>query len=670
MQIRTLFTFIIAGLLLLAGSGVRAAGVPTIVLRASRVAVLNDGRDYTEIIAEVRDSSGSFVPDGTPVTFSTNLGQFGGGATIGTRSGTARVRLTSQQKGTATITAAVGGGGFQKMDVVFTDDPTETFQGNTYVAVQSTGALLYSAGHRIIEATGKPRENLDQGLPGAHLSYRNIEVFADSLQVDCTGNVVRANGSITLRRGNRRLQCGRLYYPLTNGDGYAVSEVEEEIDGRKIKRLRPVIIRGNDLRVEPAPHGIAPKFFEFEDLSEAPLIITARQILLFPGEKLQFKRPHFYQEGQRLFSVPFYSLGLFSTQLFTDQLVTIGSQGLGVDIPLYYDMTPSSTGVFRIRHGERTGRSVYATRPGWSLDLLQSYNSVGGGERRFTGEFGFTGLSRSDWGFRWSHSQEFSPTTRGSLFLDFPQHRSVYLSTNLNRQMGALYMGLNLSANRSLSGFNSSGLQGDVYVETTPRKVGKTGLMYAVGGTATAVRTRALNYTNNSLSQGIHARFYSQPFRLDHSTSLTSYVTIGNLWSNQSNDGLTALASLSATRTFGSSANLQLTYDFTRQPTFLTGGGSHRLSANFFADGGNRWNFYFFSSVMLDAPTASLFSDLSYSFAPRWRFSLSATLQRFASGLYRDFEFGIARSIGGRDLVLSYSTFTHRIFFDIEASRF
>lgn len=669
MHIQTSLTCAIACLLILAAPGVPASSVATIVLRASRIAVLNDGRDYTEIIAEVRDSGGRFVPDGTAVTFNTNLGQFTGSTTVGTRAGTARIRLTSQQKGTATVTAATGGGGFQKTDILFTDDPTETYQGNAYVAVQATGSVLYSAGHRIIEASGRLREDVDRGLPGAHLSFRNVEIFADSLQVDCTGNIVRAHGDITLRRGSRRLQCGRLYYPLMGGDGYAIAEVEEEAEGRKIKRLRPVAVKGNDLRTEPLAMGIAPKFLEFEDLTNAPLLITARQILLFPGEKLQFKRPKFYQEGQPLFSVPFYSLGLYSNQLFTDQLVSVGSQGLGVDVPLYYDMSPSSTGVLRIRHGEQVGRSIYATRPGWSLDLMQSYNSVGG-SRRFTGEFGFTGLSRSDWGFRWSHSQEFSPSTRGSLFLDFPQHRNVYLSTNLNRQMGPLFMGLNLSANRSLSGFSASGIQGDLYLETMPRKVGQTGFQYAIGGTASVSRTRALQYRNSTVSQGIHARFFSSPFRLDRNTTLTSYMTVGNLWTNQSNSGQTVMASLSASRSFGGGASMQWTYDYTRQPTFLTAGGSHRLSANLFAGGGSKWSFYLFSSMMLDAPSTSLFSDLRYEFAPRWRFSLSATLQRFASSMYRDYEIGIARSIGGRDLILSYSTFTHRLFFDIQASRF
>ena len=46
-------------------------------------------------------------------------------------------------------------------------------------------------------------------------------------------------------------------------------------------------------------------------------------------------------------------------------------------MPYYYDMTPGSTGVFRLRHLTREGHSVYATEPGWSLDMTQSYNTIG-----------------------------------------------------------------------------------------------------------------------------------------------------------------------------------------------------------------------------------------------------------------------------------------------------
>ncbi len=664
MRIRNLSVLLALILLLIVGAGAKA--VPTITLTASRYAVLNDGRDSTEIIAEVRDSGGRFVPDGTVVTFTTNVGIFsraGTTATASTRNGSARIRLSSPQKGTAQITAAVAGGGFQKMEIVFTDDPAETFQGNAYIAVQGSSALLYSAVDRVIEARGRLRgdNEEDPGLPGAHLSFRNVEVFADRLQVDCSANAVRADGNVTLIRGTRRLPCARLYYPLFKGTGYAITEVENH--------LRPVKIEGNELTITPLEYGINPRFLEMTDLSAAQLVVTARSILLFPGEKLQFKRPRFYQEGQPLFAMQFYSLGLYSSQLFSDQFLSVGTQGLGVDVPYYYDMSPSSTGQLRFRYGERAGRSAGATRPGVSIDMMQAYNSLRSNSR-YTGEFGLTGINRSDWGMRWTHSQEFSLDTRGSLFIDLPQHRGIFASSNLSHRFGNMQLGLNLSANRSITGFRSSGMEGDLYLETMPRPVGKTGYLFAWGGTASAGRTEAEGFRSSTLSQGIQARFFSTAFRVDKNTTLTNYITVGQLWTNRGHSGTSALASVTAIHSLRGGGNLQLTYDFTRQPTVFTAGGSHRLTMSFYASRGSKWYLSLYGNTFLDAPNSSLIADFRYSVVPRWYLSFGATVQRFSSADYRDFTFGITRSIGGRDVTLSYSTLSHRIFFDIDASRF
>jgi hypothetical protein len=642
---------------------VLAIGRPTILLSASRSAVLADGRDYTELIAEVRDSSGNLVPDGTVVTFSTNLGVFAEGgpaATAKTRAGSARVKLNSASKGEATITAAVEGGGFAKLEITFTDDPSETFKGNTFISIQSSGSLIYSAEDRVVEATGKPRKE-ERKRPGAHLSYRNIEIFADSLQLDCMANTVRAFGEVVLRRGAARRQCGRLYYELHTGKGLAIAEINH--------RMGPVSIQGNDLQMEPVATAIAPKFLEMVDLSTAKLVIAARHILVFPGEKLQFKRPEFFQDGVKLLSMPFYALGLYAHQLFTDQFLGVGTQGLSLDMPLYYDLTPSSTGIFRIRHGERAGRSVYATRPGWALDLTHAYNSLGG-PRRYTGEIGLSGINRSDWGFRWNHSQEFSENTRGSLFLDFPQHRGIFGSTYLNHRMGTVQMGLNLAANRTFSGYSSNGTEGNLYLETVPRKVGHTGYMMAFGATAGMSEMRTGSFRVTTVSQGLQARFFSNPFRLDRNTTLTNYLTLGNVWTNQGTAGTSVLASVAVSHSFGGGSNLQLTYDFTQQPTHFIGFGKHRVGASFYASGGDKWSFYLYGTALLDANNTSLISDFRYTFAPRWHFSLSTTIQKYATADYRDFEMGIARSIGGRDLVISYSTLNHRFFFDLQASRF
>lgn len=661
-MIKQLFIFLLfLSVVLKAENTARALGIPTIRLTASRYTILNNGKDATEIIAEPRDSTGSPMPEGSEITFNSNLGTFAPASVVRVQSGIARVRLSSQQKGTATVRAITTGGGFAQFDIQFTDDPAETFQGNVYVNIQSTGSLLYSAGDRIIEAIGRTQGEDEKARPGALITYRGIEVIADSLQIDCQTNTLRARGHVTARVGKNRMSCNKLYLPLLGGDGFAIADVDN--------RLGPVKVLANSLKLEPMDHPIPPRYLQLEDLAGAKLAITARQIMYFPGQKLQFKRPRFYQDGQLLVSMAFYQLGLYSTAVLSDQFMSLGTTGLSMDIPIYYDLTPGSTGIFHVRHGEKSGRSSYAFQPGWSLDLVQSYATVKGSSR-YTGEMGLTGVSGNDWGFRWSHSQEFDQDTRATLFLDTPQHKSVIGAASVMHQFGALTGGLNFSANRSMTGIPSNGMEGSLYLETIPRKMGKSGYMMAIGATSSTMSQRTGDYQIRSLSQDLHTRFYSNPFKIDKKTTVSNYMTVGQAWNNTGSSGLTMLTSITANHSIRPGANLNVTYDYSRESTTLGGMGNHRLSANFLASAGNKWSMYLYHSRLLDGPSSSTTGDFNFTFAPRWRMALTATMQQYSFSKYQDIEMGIARSIGGRDLVISYSTYNHRIFFNIEASRF
>ncbi|MBM3493654.1 MAG: hypothetical protein FJX72_04930, partial [Armatimonadetes bacterium] len=625
--------------LALACAPAEASGPPTITLTASRFAALSDGRDPVEIIAEVRDSSGRFVTDGTAVVFNTNLGLFlreGPGATARTRSGSARVMLTSQSKGTATVTATVSGGGFQKVDVLFTDDPAETYQGNTWVGVTSNGSLVYCAAERVIEATSRPATGDGPIHAGAQVGFRNLEIRAERLQVDCSANAVRATGTVKLKRGKTELRCLKLFYNLMTGKGYAVVE-----QGRS---LAPVQISGMDLATEPVPLGVAPKFFEMEDVASAKLVIVARQIVLFPGDKLQFKRPRFYEDGQHLFTLAFYSLSLYSSQLFTDQFLSLGTQGVGLDLPLYYDLTPASRGLVRVKYGERYG-SAYARRPGFAIDLIQAYTSAPGAGR-YTGEFGLTGLNRSDWGFRWSHSQEFGPDTRTGLYFDFPQHRSVFGSGNLGQRIGNLHVGLNANANTTLTGLSSTGTHANAYIETLPAKIAGTRTMYSLGANASTSRTRSATYSNYSLTEGVQARVFTPSIRLDRVTSLSNAISVGHTWSARGASGSTLYATVNAMRSLGRNTSLQVGYDFVRQPVSYSE-GDHRVSMSL-GSSSSRLGLYVYNTMVLDTGALSLVGDVQYSLDPRWRIALSASAQRYSSGSYSDIIVGLARNIGGR----------------------
>jgi hypothetical protein len=63
-------------------------------------------------------------------------------------------------------------------------------------------------------------------------------------------------------------------------------------------------------------------------------------------------------------------------------------------------------------------------------------------------------------------------------------------------------------------------------------------------------------------------------------------------------------------------------------------------------------------------------ASADYQFVRRWRLYTNATVQRFAAANYSDLEVGISRSLGGRDVMLSYSTFEHRVMLDLVTTRY
>ncbi len=649
--------------LLLSAFPAIAYAFSTISLSVDRPVVLADGKSSAVISATVRDSSGNYVPDGIEVDFHTTLGtlepltQAGNTGAISdvqatTMGGVARVRITSNQTGDAQILVTSPGAGAATIRIRFTNSTQDTYQGNAFVAVRSNHELMYSVTDRTIEASS-PHS-------GAYLSFRNIQVYADQIQLDCNQTIVRARGGVRLKVADHTISTDRLYYNLMTNDGYAVVA--------KGRALRPVQLKGESMKQTLMPGGIPPIYLKMADLSDSNLVIAARQILFFPNDKLQFTSPRFYQQGQMLVSMPYYVLSLGSNHLFSEQFVSLGSQGIGVDIPFYFQLSPSKTGIFYLRRGDQRQSSIYTTQAGWSLDMVQKYSSLRG--ERYQGQFGINGITRSDWGVDWSHSEQFSPTSVGSIYLDFPQHRNLFLTSNYNDQIGTYRLGANVIMNQSLNGIPINNQQGTVYFEGLPRPMGKTGYFYTIGTSSNISRTAEAGIRQDIFTQSISMRANSSPFKLDHDTTLTHSFSIGEVMASGASGGTSLLSSLSLTHTFGATANLQLSYDFTHQPYTIYGEGQHRISASFFASGRNKWYLTLYASDMLDAPNSSLLSDFSYSIAPKWRVALMTTMQQYGAATYKDFDLGLAYDIGGRDVILSWSSLEHRISLRLGAAQF
>ncbi|MCW3095776.1 MAG: Organic solvent tolerance protein OstA [Chthonomonadaceae bacterium] len=631
-------------------------GVGTISLTATRTTLLADGKHTTVLRAEVRDASGRPVGTNVVVQFQTTSGTLSQmqAQTIG---GFAQVNLTSSPiSGVATVTATVPGQSVATMDILFTDDPAATFEGNNYMLFAATGYMAYSATDRAIEANGRSG--------GAHMTFRSFEVNADRIQLKCDDQTLRAKGNVVLKRGKDVLHATVLYYSLATSQGYAIAQDENG-------NLSTVTVNGEHLRLEPTKTQIPYSYINMPDF-QVKLIIVAKGITYFPGDRLQFRNPKFYQDQVKIMTLPFYELPLGSSELFSDQFISVGTSGFGLDLPIYFELSPHSTGIVYLKHQQPLGRGYTSTEPGWAIDVLKGYNSQG--SQHVDGAYGFTGLTRSDWGFRWTHSQEFNSATQGSFYLEFPHHDSMFTTANLNQSFKAFRWGANLSGGQTF--FNgATNTQSNFFVESQPHRLaGSKAIQFTMGTSLITTNTTSHDASIASYSEATEAvnlRAFTRPLILDKRTTLVNSLTVGQQWSDKGHNGTTTQATIAMDHTLPGGGSVNLTYDYLVQPpSIFVSEGKHRVSGTYAMLVQKRFQVRVSGSAYLDVPDSGVLADMSYKIDNHWRFLGSATIQRFGSASYQDLEFTLGHRLGARELQLTYSTFTHRISFDLTATRF
>ncbi|KPJ64123.1 hypothetical protein AMK68_02250, partial [candidate division KD3-62 bacterium DG_56] len=265
------------------------AGQYRILLRAEPNRIPADGMATATIVAEVRLASGESAPDGLEVRFFASAGSLTPAAT--TVDGTARAVLTSARTPQTTTITAVAGDARQECRVEFVVDD---YEGSESRSLSVTGDYVaYSPDLPLIVALGDAR-----------LRYRQLDVTARSLQYDTSGEVVRAQGTVTFRDADDEpLKGDRLCYELRRRFGYLRSEnASGEFEW---------------LRLMP---GEAPQSVSRQEIDEEALEpfehdgggtwVVADEISILPGDRIHFRRASIYVEGMRTLSMPNYVVSL------------------------------------------------------------------------------------------------------------------------------------------------------------------------------------------------------------------------------------------------------------------------------------------------------------------------------------------------------------------------
>jgi len=689
LPLRASLSFLLLLALLTAARPGLAAGQASISLAAAPDVIYADGKSSTVITATVTDSGGHAAPDGTSVRFTTTLGTLTPD-TASTTSGVARVSLTSvSTAGTAKVTAAAFGSGLQGTSasgasVEFTADRESLFDKDArWIRIDCPQYLIYSADTRIIEAQGKNRS--------AHLDYKALDITADSLQVDLQTQSVLAKNAV-LQRGRHTMRASEIRYDLLTSSGTAILAGTAEA----------VTVTGSNLEtmqqpVDPAQLPLLSNPYRFVDLSASRVVVSARAITADPYTQLQFRRATIYSDGRKLLSLMYHVMPVNSDQIFGQQLVGVGSAGVYVNVPFYYNVTTHSRGTIYLRNSAVSGASIgsslstgasffgnQAARHGMALDLEQSYDVGHTG----SGQLLVTGITRSEWGAQWNHTQRLDDQTSSYFLVDYPEHRSLYATSSVSRQFSGFSLNVSASGSRDPGngGYSASSATVNTYLQTNPHMVGHSGLNYTTDlseqqGQLVETSPSSGRITTPISTTSADVRFFTAPVRLDKRTQLTDSVSVGQAFGGARHSfAPTVAANLGLSRTFRKTDLLTLNYSFSYDPLLSQLGTSssglnplqallqsttqQRITATYSATLLPRVNVSFSGSYGLPLNDRSLFTTAQYRINPDWGVGVAASLEHYITDNYQDIEYSVSRRILGRDLTFYYSTRTKKINFD------
>lgn len=645
-----------------------------------------DGRSTTTISAELRDSGGRLVPDGTRVVFNTSLGTFRESITTTTNGVARAILVAGGQPGIARVTATPlnGGSSPATLEFEFVADRALLSSAREYVELVAPGMMHYTADTRLIGASGVNK--------GVSLRYRDITIEADDLQYTIPtyevrarkarlkiGKFVRDFDALYIRLNQRRGQGLTTYmaprpsFPIALPTGLV--NVYLDRDANAIIGTPPSEERFGLVDVRPGgitatTHVSTPDEFELADLTGATSRVSAKKAVIFPNRQIQFHRAEIYVADSRVMRIPLFQLSLAAgnSPLVTEQLVNVQSSSVALNYPHYLALQPGFTSLLRFRTGDSYGRGL-ATSSGAFLDYEMSWNR--GDE--MDGGLNFRGIGRNDYSIGLRQYLRIDDRSTGNLQLEMPSGKSLFGSLGLSRRFDGFQMSLNGNANQTMRGLRQETKEFSFVVEKDPIKMGRLPFQIYFGVTASdwASKQEAYNNANqktlieNSSSRfGLRSRLQSRPIPLDGATTFTTGFSVSRVTGTNVGGGVELLGTASLSRRINSSTSMVATYDYSRDGRNDATIGSHRVSLQTYMNSG-RTGIRLFGSRSLDVNRQNLFADFEYRPNRTWVIRNSVTMDRYnVAGSHASFfdqQFSLGYVIGWRELGFVYSQRTNRI---------
>lgn len=625
-----------------------------------------DGRSTITVTAQIRDSSGNLVPNGTQVVFDTNLGSFRE-RIVQTSNGFARAILVAGDlPGTARIRAsALKFSAAAELDLEFVADRTLLSSAQDFIEVVGSETLWYSVQDRVLEASGSGQ--------GATLKYQNIEISANDLQVQVQTYEVRARKA-RLKIGNWEQEFESLYFRLNKKEGFGTTtllipaeEGDPSADGLPtevgpadlpMRAYSGLMEVGNRFLRFPTS-GLDTRSLRFQTIADSVSMISAKKAVAYPRKEVQFHRADVRMAGQRIMQVPLFTVNVnTATPVITEQWVNISNNNFALNYPYYLTLKPGETSALRLRYGANYGTGTGAGG-GTFLDYELNWNKG----IHFDGGMNVGGIGRDDWGASLRQTWSSTDSTTLSMQVNFPAHRDVFGSANLSRNFDGFSANVTSTYGQSLAGNHFRTDSTQLVIEKDPIKSLLIPGKIFFGVTARDSRIRTDVGSNYQQATGGRMRFVGTPVRIG--TSLFNYsYSLEQVSGHNVNQGLVQVGTLNLALNPTNGAFVNLTYEYLDDGFSSDLIGHHKLSMDGFYNVGNL-GFNAFLSQSLDADTMSMSARLRYKLGSLWRVSYGYFFDQFGSDSFLDQSYILSYRLGYREVGLSYSRRTKRLGIEI-----
>ena len=385
--------------------------------------IIGDGKSSCDITAEVYDDDGNRVSDGVRVDFSTTLGNITPYDL--TSGGVASATLRSvPAEGVAYVTATIPAYGVAARTTIdFLTPGTEIIK-DSFFAIDSETYLGYDSEKRIIDTVG-----------GFTAKYKGVTFEGYEAQVDCLKNTVKMRANLgeyfTVKKQKKELKVSEIFFNLSTSKGYAYIF---DSDTEDFNTPKPVSIRLNDLKCEPVEFMPENVDFKINPIEESSVYVTSDLFILEPKKEIKSKNTRIYVAEKHVFDMPWLRINVRDANGVFGSPISVGTNGLNMNLPLYYYLTKNGSGGVRVQRNQSTDGAFSSGNDMWRLDMENEY----GTGTDSTGTFKVTTFNKQA-GLRFNNTTKLpnSATFRGSI--DYPNHTNLYSNLEFNQNLDKFY---------------------------------------------------------------------------------------------------------------------------------------------------------------------------------------------------------------------------------------